>query len=67
MSFVLQFTLNIVRALIMNELIKKIVSAILTKDRVIGFVAGVAIAAGGAAVDMTPDQVKEIICSVESK
>lgn len=41
----------------------RIFSAVFHTDRVIGFIAGLAILAGSAAANMQPEEVKAIICA----
>jgi hypothetical protein len=51
----------------MKEILSKIIQKLLSKEKIIGFVAGVLITTAGAGLDIAPEQIHDIICKVESK
>lgn len=55
--------LNYFKGEIMIGILKKVVSALLTKEKVIGYVVGAAIAVGAAAFDLQPAEIRDAICS----
>lgn len=63
MNILINLILNQLKGEIMLGLAKKIISVLITKEKMIGYGVGIAVAVGAAALDMQPAELRDTICS----
>lgn len=67
MNILLNLVLNQLKGEIMIGIVKKVISLLLTKEKIIGYGVGIAVAVGAAALDMQPKELRDTICSQYSQ
>lgn len=63
MTVLLNLVFNQLKGVVMIGIIKKVISLLLTKEKMIGYGVGIAVAVAAAALDMQPKELRDSICS----
>ena len=63
----ISLVINLLKGVVVESILKKIVMTFLTKEKMIGYGVGIAIAVAAAALDMQPKELRDTICQSYSQ